>query len=241
VVPFVAAFHGRYYKKGDELMSEERYRKWVRWLDENIYYEILVLSDYRYIFWEVQKVIQENPKIQKPSSFYGFLGQWYSTSAVMCIRRQIKNQRDSISLARLLSEIIETPEILSRERLLSLYKVPENPELNKILEVRAHKEIDPYLCKKKKHIEPDIVRKDLDELKAKAKYIEDFADRRLAHLDKRDIKKPLTFSELDECIDLLEELTKKYMLILLAKSISFPPTYQYDWKAIFREPWIQIK
>lgn len=102
-------------------MYEERFQKWVKWLDKDIYHEVLVLSDYQFIFWEVQKIIQENPKIQKPSSFYSFVGQWYSTAAVMSIRRQIKNQKDSISLARLLSEIIETPEILSRERFLSLY------------------------------------------------------------------------------------------------------------------------
>ena len=42
----------------------------------------------RHIFWEVQKIIKANPKIQKSSAFYGFLGNacnehgpfnWYLT------------------------------------------------------------------------------------------------------------------------------------------------------------------
>lgn len=83
-----------------------------------------------------------------------------------------------------------------------------------------------------------MVRDDLAKLQSKIENIETFTDRRLAHLDKRDIPQMPTFGELDECITLLEEITKKYMLILLTKSVSFPPTYQYDWKAIFKEPWI---
>jgi len=40
----------------------------------------------------------------------------------MGIRRQIKINEDSISFAKLLKEICDTPEILSRDRFVALYK-----------------------------------------------------------------------------------------------------------------------
>ena len=39
----------------------------------------------------------------------------------MAVRRQIKIQKDSISLAGLLSEMIENPELMTKERYLGLF------------------------------------------------------------------------------------------------------------------------
>jgi len=93
---------------------EDKYKKWGRWL-KNIYSEITSLSVIRHIFWEVQKIIKDNPEIQKPSAFYEFIGNGYVASALMSVRRQIKIDDNSISFARLLKEISECPEILSQE------------------------------------------------------------------------------------------------------------------------------
>ena len=82
----------------------ERFAKWNRWLDI-IYDQVTDLAVYRHIFWEVQNIIKNNQRIQKPSSFYTFLGTSYVALAVMGVRRQIKQDRQSISFARLLQEI----------------------------------------------------------------------------------------------------------------------------------------
>src|SRR2546426_7612992 len=78
--------------------------------------------NWRRYCWEVQKIIRSNKNIQKPSSFYRYLGDTYVSYITIGIRRQIKIDRQSISFARLLSEIIETPSVLSRDYFKSLYK-----------------------------------------------------------------------------------------------------------------------
>jgi hypothetical protein len=210
---------------------DNRFNKWNKWLDV-IYLEIRSLSVNRNIFWEVQNIIKNNPKIQKPSSFYEFLGSTYVISALMGVRRQIKINKDSISFAKLLKEICATPEILSRDRFVVLYK-------GSAVEHLANRHFDKFAGKVGSHIDPDLVRLKLKELKIKAWKCEKFADQRIAHFDKRANKNIPTFKDLDDCIDFLEELIKMCYLLFRAVSLtSILPVYQYDWKAIFREPWL---
>jgi len=77
----------------------------------------------------------------------------------------------------------------------------------------------------------------LENLKVKARKCEKYADQRIAHFDKGVIKNVPTFKDLDDCIDFLEGLTKMcYRLFHAVSLTSILPVYQYDWKAIFREP-----
>jgi len=210
---------------------DNRFDKWNKWLDV-IYSEITSLSVNRNIFWEVQDIIKNNPKIQKPSSFYEFLGSVYVVSALMGVRRQVKIDKDSISFARLLKEICDTPEVLSRNRFVALYKGSR-------VEQFADGDFDKFAGKARSHVDPDLVNLDLKELKAKAQKCEKYADQRVAHFDKGALKNIPTFTDLDDCIDFLEELMKKYYLLFRAPSlVSILPEYQYDWKAIFKEQWL---
>ena len=210
---------------------DSRFDKWNKWLD-SIYREITNLSRYRNIFWEVQGIIENNPRIQMQSSFYEFLGVSYVAFVLMGIRRQVKVHKDSISFARLLKEICETPEVLSRSRFVSLYK-------GSIVERHADKDFDRFSGKVGSHVDPSIVKKDLESLKEKAKELETYADRRIAHLNNRKPKTIPKFKDVDDCIDFLEKLTKKYWLLFRAEAVlDILPTYQYDWKSIFKEPWL---
>jgi len=211
---------------------ECRYQKWSKWLD-TVYSDITNLSRYSHIFWEVQEIIQNNSKIQKPSSFYEFLGQSYIAYVLIGIRRQIKIDRDSISFARLLKEIIDTPEILSRERFIEHYQGTP-------IKHHADEDFDKFAGCRGKHVDPSIVKKDLEKLQQTAKILEDYADKMIAHLDKRKPAVVPTFKDVDECIDFLEKLLKKYHLLIKCEALtSILPSYLYDWKAVFYEPWIQ--
>ena len=219
---------------------EQRFQKWDGWV-EPIYEEIQGILIHRHVFKEVQEIIKANPKIQKPSSFYQFIGNAYAALGVMAVRRQVKIQKDSISLAGLLSEMIETPELITKERYLGLFTSGVSPF------GIAEKEFERiWGGSVREHIDPALVQADLDNLKSKARAVEEFADRKVAHLDKRSINGTTsnvpTYGELSECLDLLEELVKKYYLLFRAASVSsILPTWQYDWKAIFYEPWIPVE
>ncbi len=151
----------------------------------------------------------------------------------MGIRRQVKSNKQSISFARLLEQIIKAPKVISRQRFAALYGT--NPMMIEIGEMDFKKFSD----KTGQYIESSIVTADLELLKKKALKCELFADMRVAHFDKRALKNPLTFNDIDECIDFLEQLLKKYTLMLRATDLaSVLPTWQYDWKEIFSYPWI---
>ena len=102
--------------------KSQKLEKWLRWM-ETIHDDILVLVQDANIFWETQDIIRENPRIQKPSVFYGYLAKTYFSHALAGIHRQTALQKDSISFLRLLDEIAENPGELSRSyfdfRLLS--------------------------------------------------------------------------------------------------------------------------
>jgi hypothetical protein len=92
------------------------------------------------------------------------------------------------------------------------------------------------------HIDPAIVSDDLCQLQTQAQTVEDFVDKQIAHFDKRVLSGNVSgpsFADLDSCLDLLEELVKKYYLGIKAICVlDMLPTPQYNWKEIFEEPWI---
>ncbi|MFA4888746.1 MAG: hypothetical protein WC628_04135 [Candidatus Omnitrophota bacterium] len=208
------------------------FTKWNKWLDV-IYKEITSLSVNRHIFWEVQEIIKSNKEIQKPSSFYEFLGSAYASLAVMGIRRQVKINKQSISFARLLKQIADNPGVVSRERYVALYGTDQ------MMREIGERDFKKFADKLGKRINSSVVINDLKSLQTKAAKCEKYADMRVAHFDKRALKNPPTFKDLDDCINHLEELLKKYLLIFRATCVSSVlPTWQYDWKEIFLAPWI---
>jgi hypothetical protein len=128
---------------------DPKLKKWIKWL-KVIRDEVVYLLINRNIFWEVNEIIKNNKDIQKPSQFYNFLGDTYASYALMGIRRQVKIDSQSISLVRLLKEIIKNPEKLSRQYYKSLYK-------GSVVEHLADKHFDKYAGLGKDHISPKMV------------------------------------------------------------------------------------
>lgn len=210
---------------------DPKLRKWLKWL-KVIHDEIQDLVTSKYIFWEVQNIIKTNRRIHQPSVFYSYLGNTYVSHAVMGVRRQLKVDNQSISFARLLEEIVDSPQTLSREYYVGLY-------IGSGAENLAEEHFDKFSGTSQVHVCPHMVCNDLAQIKDVARRCEDFADRRVAHRDKRDPKVLPRFDDLDRCIKVLDRLYVKYHLMFHAQDmVSLKPTDGYDWKAVFREPWI---
>ena len=186
----------------------------------------------KHTFQEVQAMISANPKLQKSNSFYRYFASSFVSHSVIGLRRQIKTDSQSISFAGLLTEMIETPEILSRAYYVSLY-------VGSSVENFANNDFDRFSGHGETHIDANRVSADLKRLRDATKRCEDFADKRLAHRDKRDPKQLPTYNEVNDCIALLDELYVRYHLLFHAQAMtSLLPSWQYDWKEIFRIPWI---
>jgi hypothetical protein len=102
-----------------------------------------------------------------------------------------------------------------------------------------NKEFDHFSGAIGNHVDSKIVKQHLDKLEEKAKKIKNFAIKRVAHFDQHDFEDFPTFGELDEILDYLEDILKKYVLLLHGIGGDIVPSFNYDWKAIFRKPWIE--
>lgn len=211
---------------------DSRLKKWLRWF-KVVQDDIQQLLIKQNVFWEVQDIIKRNDELHKPSSFYSYLGDTYVAYISIGIRRQIKIDSQSISFSRLLTEIANTPAILSRKYYVSLYK-------GSTVEQCADRLFDRFCGSDKTCISPDMVIADLGEFERAASAVEDFADKRIAHHDKRQPRVLPRFEQVDSCLDTLDELCCKYHEVFHASAMSsIRPVCQYDWKQIFTVPWLK--
>ncbi|WP_417542848.1 AbiU2 domain-containing protein [Methylophaga thalassica] len=210
---------------------DKKLEKWIRWL-EVIKGEIQDLVVAKYTFTEVQSIVRNNNKIQKNSSFYDYFTRTYVSHTMSGLRRQLKSDKQSISLVRLFEEMISSPETFSRSFYREKYE-------DSVVQEFADKDFNNFAKPDQSHIDATLIESDLSELRNITKRCEDFTDKRLAHRDKREPKEIPTFKDLDSCIELLDKLYVKYHLLFHATSIdTLLPTWQYDWKSIFRQSWI---
>ncbi len=154
---------------------DPKLQKWIKWL-KLINDEITQLVIARDIFHSLQELIKKNKDIQKPSSFYEYLKDTYVAFIVMGIRRQIKNDQRSISFVRLLSEMAEQPQVISRKYFKGLYK-------GSAVEFLADHDFDQF-CKNHgdEFISQEMVINDICRLREIARVLEEYADKMVAHL-----------------------------------------------------------
>lgn len=208
--------------------------KWVKWI-RIIDGEVTHLTRYRTVFWETQEIIKNNERIQRPSSFYGLIGTGYVSLMTMGIRRQIKIDKDSISMASLLCDIHKNPEAITRKWFLQMYagRLPDR---------LANLDFDRFAGPNSRFVDPQPVAEDLKVLFAASRKCEDYADKKIAHLDKRGPKSLVRFRDIDNSVNVLGKLLKKYLRLLTGESrLNIDPEPQYDWKAVLRTPWIETK
>lgn len=218
-------------------MNEEtRFKEWCLWLRKIHEDELLNLLVHRHIYQEIRNIVKTNPNLHKPSPFYDWMARLYNSSALIGIRRLVDRDKRSISFTRILEEIISHPQVLSRDRYVSLWQTSTLANWEEV----ANKQYDYMIGESRKHIDPVEVEKELNKLERKAACIEEYATKRVAHYDKNAPKEVPTYQELDECMDYVEELTIKYWKLFFAEGYGpLLPTWQYDWTEIFRYRWIE--
>lgn len=191
---------------------------------------VIVMDNHTY--YEVAKLINTNPLLNRPNSFYDYFSRAYISHTVMGMRRQIKRKDPSVSIARLFEEMIATPEAFTREYFVSLYKMSS-------MKKYANQDFERFAKHGALHIDPELIREDLTRLDNAARNFEEFSDKRIAHRDKGVVQKIPTFEEVDRCVALLDELFAKYYLLFYASEMdSLLPVWHYDWKDIFLTPWL---
>lgn len=195
--------------------------------------EVQALTVGHHIFWEVQKIIKANPQIQTGSSFYEWMGSAYATSMSVAIRRQVDEDLDSISFINFLKKIHASPGVISRKAYKDLFVDGKYPPR------WADSCFDRLTAKGLDHIDPDDVAKQIEALRENTDHVRKYVNRRVAHRDRRDFRPIPKFRDIDAAVDYLDHLTVRYLNLFRGMSMkTVLPTWQYDWKEIFRHPWI---
>jgi hypothetical protein len=102
------------------IRRDSKIEKWQMWLDENIRQEVVGMFHHRYVYRTVAEVVDRHGSLP-PSSFFDFIRDTYGATQSIAVRRQAETSGRVISLGRLLREISDDPDRLTREWYLTLW------------------------------------------------------------------------------------------------------------------------
>jgi hypothetical protein len=225
-------------------MNPTKLEKWNRWLgdanlDGSIAHELANLAVIREIHSGLKQMVDNNKNIQKHSAFYSVMQMTYSQSALMYIRRQVRKENDSISLIMLAEDVQNNSELITKEFYSNLYTInrqdEEREQWKRLGERDFVKHFGGTLGDR---LDPDIIERDIQKLTQVFDDSKGFIDRRLAHLDKREPTSIPMYSEIESWCDVLNEILRKYMLLIRAADYKVAPILQHDWKSVFRTAWL---
>ncbi len=211
---------------------DQKLEKWERWLVA-IYDEIVHLADSRQVYTETSKVILSNDALPKDNDFFVFLQEWYVHSIVMDLRRQLKTDSDSISLAGFLKDIAGASHLLSRDRFVNMVNKDGREEQ------LCNEAFDKYAGEGEDYISSQRVEEDLRKFQDLSDKCEAYADRLIAHHDKRGLSVVPSYQELNDALDFMNELLQKYFCLIRGNTLqSVTPVILNNWKTIFNVPWL---
>jgi hypothetical protein len=190
----------------------------------------------REIFWDLQEIAKENPKVLSPGAFFDWMCKNYITAVTVSIRALMDQSSDVHSLWRMLYEILEHPGIISRRSHVSLYRTaPKELDL-------GNKTFDTVVGRSKQYLPNGMIRADLRKLEDASARVRRFVNKRVVHrTSPGEIRKIPKFAELDEVIDVLDRIFCKYDLLLTAAgTMSTRVERNNDWRRVLHTPWIEI-
>jgi hypothetical protein len=212
---------------------KQKLEKWEFWL-ETIYQEIVHLAASRQIYTETVNIILANENLPKENYFLAYLQEWYVHSIVMGLRRQLKTGDDNVSLAGLPKDVAGASHLLSRERFVSL--VSKYGRGKK----QPNATFDKYAGEGAQSLDPQQICEDLRRFKDIAAKCEEYADRLVAHRDKRGVSVVPTYKDLADALTFMDKLLKKYFFLIRCNTLTTVRSkFPRNWKVIFKQPWIQ--
>jgi hypothetical protein len=210
-------------------------RKWKRWIAELEGHVSNLLLGHD-VFEELRRIVGANKKIQSPVLYHSWLNRNYLSSVSTSIRRLSDHDKRSISLYRLIEDIIEHHEVITREYFASDY--PKWMREEKL----ADYDFDKFARKDQNILSRYKLKADLNKLKKYTVLVKNFTDKWIAHLDlnRRSVRIP-TYEEIGDTLKSVDKLYCKYYLLLTHAGLSTAnPSIQFDWRKPLRHPWINV-
>ena len=222
-------------KEMTEQEKDELRQKWKEWIDKTCHDlgDLLISQD---ILKEVSQIVASNEQIESSPFFFNWIQDNYVDSVVIGIGRLNDHDNRAISLYNLIKEVIENPEVITRDYFVSRYeewlqeKGMADRDFNNFAEVNEN-----FISKKK--LQPDLMF--LDD---KTKLIKGFRNQWVAHLDRnRPLKQLATHNDVENSLSALDGIFRKYYMLIDGGGMSTAkPSLVFDWKESLRYPWIEM-
>lgn len=199
------------------MRTDPRFQKWCKWID-TILDDIQQVYFHRSMYDGLRTLVAKYDQQDKDTLFFAFLQNIFVDSLAMGIRRHIKTDGDSVSLAGLLSELQSAPYLVTREDYYSLWQ--RQDIMNRAFMAR---DFALFASQDAPHIDLGLVQNDLRDLKKTCEAAVHLADRRIAHHDKRGLDYDIPLQKLLNALELVVKLAKKYYLLFTAKDMEMCP------------------
>lgn len=208
-------------------------RRWIAWLPA-MRKDMTDLLGRREIFWQLQDVAKENPRILHQGTFFDWMCRNYIVSMTVGIRSFVDQSKDSRSLWRVLFEMLEHPGAVDRRWHVRMYR---NTALGERL---GHMTFNRVVGERRECLGPRAIRADLRKMEDATDRVRRFVNKRVAHKTAPgEFRRIPRFNEVDAALDVLDEVLVKYNLLLTGEGRStLHATRQYDWREVLRQPWI---
>lgn len=219
--------------RGDISAYPRLRRRWRSWLPA-MKRDLQDMLGRREIFWDLQQIAKENPRILDPGSFFDWMCRSHLVAISIAVRSYVDFDRRSHSLARLLYELLENPGVISREWHVRMYRdTPIGEEL-------GHMSFNATVGKGRTRLPQSAIRGDLRKIEDASERVRRFVNKRVAHrTNPGAIRRLPRLNELDGALDTIDRIFCKYNLLLTAEgSSSAHATRQYDWRTVLWNPWI---
>ena len=163
---------------------------------------------------------------RRNGTFHLWLTQNYLHRQALAIRRQTDTDRDVVSLGHLIQQVRRYPHDLSRDRYIERTAGWQSA-------TEATGFFDEMVGPGRDHVDPNMARSDLAKLKTRTARIVGYVDNEVAHYNqaKGQFSQGLTFGDITQGIDLIVDLSVKYRLMIIGKSMA---------KTVIIDPWIGI-
>jgi hypothetical protein len=219
------------------MSADALYEKWLGWL-QTVQDETMTLWLYR-DYWRGLAEMTKAADLP-PSTFFDALGVWYAAAQTTGVRRQLDRDRRSVSIWRLLTEMAQRPDVMTRQRHVAIWRIEDEREgAKEAMAQLANENYDKFAGAGNDIIAPPRTLEDRTWLEDIAERIVEHVNKRVAHTDEENLAKVPSYDELNVAIDETGELLRKYVSLFEATILAeIAPVHQADWRAPFRQAWL---
>jgi len=193
------------------------------------------------IFWKTIEIMNNNEDVlKKGGDLFNWIKNSYIEAASMAFRRQLDRDNRAVSLTNVLLTLEREHATFTKEGFQRMLAFIPSHMLHKPNEWKNAGDIfDKTFGSGRPHLDPTVVRTDIDLLQIESAAIKEQVDKEIAHSDRNKMQRPkVTGKMFETCLNHLDEITRKYIYLVDGKEMDpLKPIFMYDFEEVFTFPW----